>query len=99
MKTKAEKTKIIKPKRREEEERKKETRREETEKEGTKEEKNDGSKEDSRRMKDMGQRRGRSKKQVFFIGKKDGKKRIVQDYWYLNRWTIKNNYPFPIMYR
>ena len=22
---------------------------------------------------------------VFFVGKKDGKKRIVQDYWYLNK--------------
>ena len=30
---------------------------------------------------------------VFFIGKKDGKKRMVQDYRYLNEWTIKNNYP------
>ena len=29
---------------------------------------------------------------VFFVGKKDGKKRIVQDYKYLNEWTIKNNY-------
>ena len=29
---------------------------------------------------------------VFFVGKKDGKKRIVQDYRYLNEWTIKNNY-------
>ena len=29
---------------------------------------------------------------VFFIGKKDGKKRMVQDYRYLNEWTIKNNY-------
>ena len=28
-----------------------------------------------------------------FVGKKDGKKRIVQDYRYLNEWTIKNNYP------
>ena len=27
-----------------------------------------------------------------FVGKKDGKKRMVQDYWYLNEWTIKNNY-------
>jgi len=26
------------------------------------------------------------------VGKKDGKKRIVQDYRYLNEWTIKNNY-------
>ena len=30
---------------------------------------------------------------VFFVGKKDGKKRMVQDYWYLNEWMVKNNYP------
>ena len=30
---------------------------------------------------------------VFFVGKKDRKKWIVQDYWYLNEWTVKNNYP------
>ena len=30
---------------------------------------------------------------VFFMPKKDRKKRIVQDYQYLNSWTIKNNYP------
>ena len=30
---------------------------------------------------------------VFFVRKKDRKKRIVQDYRYLNEWTIKNNYP------
>ena len=30
---------------------------------------------------------------VFFVPKKDGKKRMVQDYRYLNSWTIKNNYP------
>jgi len=29
---------------------------------------------------------------VFFIGKKDEKKCMVQDYRYLNEWTIKNNY-------
>ena len=29
---------------------------------------------------------------VFFVGKKDRKKRMVQDYWYLNEWMIKNNY-------
>ena len=29
---------------------------------------------------------------VFFVGKKDGKKRMVQDYRYLNKRTIKNNY-------
>ena len=30
---------------------------------------------------------------VFFVKKKDGKKRMVQDYRYLNEWTVKNNYP------
>ena len=30
---------------------------------------------------------------VFFVGKRDSKKRMVQDYWYLNKWIIKNNYP------
>jgi len=30
---------------------------------------------------------------VFFVRKKDGKKRMVQNYRYLNEWTIKNNYP------
>jgi len=34
---------------------------------------------------------------VFFVGKKDGKKRMVQDYWYLNEWTIKNNYLLPLI--
>jgi len=34
---------------------------------------------------------------VFFVPKKDGKKRIVQDYQYLNSWTIKNNYPLPLI--
>ena len=34
---------------------------------------------------------------VFFVGKKDGKKRMVQDYHYLNEWTIKNNYPLPLI--
>jgi len=29
---------------------------------------------------------------VFFVPKKDGKKRIVQDYQYLNSWMVKNNY-------
>ena len=29
---------------------------------------------------------------VFFVLKKDSKKRMVQDYRYLNSWTIKNNY-------
>ena len=34
---------------------------------------------------------------VFFAGKKDGKKHMVQDYQYLNKWTIKNNYPLPLI--
>ena len=34
---------------------------------------------------------------VFFVGKKNGKKRMVQDYRYLNEWTIKNNYPLPLI--
>jgi len=34
---------------------------------------------------------------VFFVGKKDGKKRIVQDYRYLNEWIVKNNYPLPLI--
>jgi len=29
---------------------------------------------------------------VFFVEKKDSKKRMVQNYRYLNEWTIKNNY-------
>ena len=33
---------------------------------------------------------------VFFVKKKDGKKWMVQDYRYLNKWTIKNNYPLPL---
>ena len=34
---------------------------------------------------------------VFFVGKKDGNKRMVQDYRYLNEWTVKNNYPLPLI--
>ena len=34
---------------------------------------------------------------VFFVPKKDRKKRMVQDYWYLNSWTIKNNYLLPLI--
>ena len=30
---------------------------------------------------------------MFFIEKKNGKKHMVQDYKYLNKWTVKNNYP------
>ena len=34
---------------------------------------------------------------VFFVPKKDGKKKMVQDYRYLNSWIIKNNYPLPLI--
>ena len=34
---------------------------------------------------------------VFFVPKKDGKKCMVQDYRYLNEWTIKNNHPLPLI--
>jgi len=34
---------------------------------------------------------------VFFVKKKNGKKQIVQDYRYLNKWTVKNNYPLPLI--
>ena len=30
---------------------------------------------------------------VFFVERKDRKKRIVQNYQYLNKGTVKNNYP------
>jgi len=34
---------------------------------------------------------------VFFIGKKDGKKRMVIDYHNLNSQTVKNNYLLPLI--
>jgi len=34
---------------------------------------------------------------VFFVEKKDSKKRMVQDYQYLNKGTIKDNYPLPLI--
>ena len=34
---------------------------------------------------------------VFFVPKKNGKKRMVQDYRYLNEHTVKNNYPLPFI--
>jgi len=34
---------------------------------------------------------------VFFVEKKDGKKRMVQDYQYFNEWTVKNNYLLPLI--
>ena len=33
----------------------------------------------------------------FFVKKKDGKLRPCQDYRYLNKWTIKNAYPLPLI--
>jgi len=29
--------------------------------------------------------------------KKNGKKCIIQDYMYLNEWTVKNNYPLSLI--
>jgi len=34
---------------------------------------------------------------VFFVPKEDGRKRMVQNYWYLNSWMVKNNYPLPLI--
>jgi len=34
---------------------------------------------------------------VFFVGKKDGKKKMVMDYHSLNKQTIKNNYLLPLI--
>ena len=34
---------------------------------------------------------------VFFVGKKNGKKRVVHDYRYLNEWTVKNNYSLSLI--
>ena len=34
---------------------------------------------------------------VFFIGKKNGGKRMVMDYRKLNKQTVKNNYPLPLI--
>jgi len=34
---------------------------------------------------------------VFFVGKKDRKKRMIQDYQYLNEWAVKNNYLLPLI--
>jgi len=31
------------------------------------------------------------------MGKKDGKKRMVMDYYSLNEQTVKNNYPLPLI--
>ena len=34
---------------------------------------------------------------VFFVRKKNRKKHIVQNYRYLNEWTVKNNYLLPLI--
>ena len=34
---------------------------------------------------------------VHFVTKKDGTRRIVQDYRHINQWTIKNGYPLPLI--
>jgi hypothetical protein len=33
----------------------------------------------------------------FFIRKKNGKLRLIQDYQPINKWTIKNRYPLPLI--
>jgi hypothetical protein len=33
---------------------------------------------------------------VFFVKKKDGKLRFIQDYRWLNKWTVKDRYPLPL---
>jgi len=34
---------------------------------------------------------------VFFVGKKNGGKQMVMDYRRLNKQTVKNNYPLPLI--
>jgi len=34
---------------------------------------------------------------VFFVGKKDGGKRMVMDYQKMNKQMVKNNYPLPLI--
>jgi len=34
---------------------------------------------------------------VYFVAKKDGTWRMVQDYQHVNQWTIKNGYPLPLI--
>jgi len=34
---------------------------------------------------------------VHFVAKKDGKRRIVQDYHHINQWTVKNGYLLPLI--
>jgi len=34
---------------------------------------------------------------VFFVGKKDGGKHMIMDYRGLNKQTVKNNYPLPLI--
>jgi len=31
------------------------------------------------------------------VRKNDGKKHMVQNFYYLNEWTVKNNYPLPLI--
>jgi len=34
---------------------------------------------------------------VHFVAKKDGKQRMVEDYWHINKGMIKNAYPLPLI--
>jgi len=34
---------------------------------------------------------------VYFMAKKDSTRRMVQDYQYVNQWTVKNGYPLSLI--
>ena len=34
---------------------------------------------------------------IMFVPKKDSKRSMVQDYQYINRFTVKNSYPLPLI--
>ena len=34
---------------------------------------------------------------MYFVVKKNDKRRIVQDYYYVNQWTVKNKYLLPLI--
>ena len=34
---------------------------------------------------------------MHFVVKKDGKRRMVQDYHHINQWMVKNRYPLPLI--
>jgi len=34
---------------------------------------------------------------IYFVAKKDGTRRMVQDYQHVNQWTVKNGYLLPLI--